>query len=305
MTRPIRHRWRWRAVSTALCIVLASAGVNVASAHEPDAEEVALGSLIDAELAFAGMCSERGVREAFLANFSDDGIAFEPAPVRLRETWSARPAADPLALKLAWKPAQAGVARSFDMGYTTGPFMLSTKERPAPAHGVYFSVWQRTPGGAWKVMLDAGITTPGAVEFAQFGAAPRPHFTGRANAARERARIIDAEAQAFGHGDAGLAPNDYARRVATDVRLHRDGASPIVSRAVVAAAIARTMSRVAWTPVDARVSAAGDMAFTYGRYRQIDHDHHISDGYYAHLWLRDRDGAWQLAYDVALARLPP
>src|SRR6476619_7015287 len=152
--------------SVLLCIALAHAGMNAAFAHEPDAEEVALGSLVDAELAFARTGVERGVREAFLANFSDDGIAFEPAPVRLRETWSARPApADPLALKLAWKPAQAGVSRSFDMGYTTGPFTLSTATQPTPQHGVFFSVWQRTRGGAWKVMIDAGIRTPGPVDF--------------------------------------------------------------------------------------------------------------------------------------------
>src|SRR6476661_4396811 len=195
--------------------------MSAASAHEPDAEEVALGTLVDAELAFARMGSERGAREAFLANFSDDGIAFEPAPVRLRETWSARPApADPLALKLVWKPAQAGVSRSFDMGYTTGPFTLSSAAQSAPRHGVFFSVWQRARGGPWKVMLDAGITTPAAVDFAQLGAAPRPRFAGRANPAQERVRILDAELQAQGGGDAGMTPNDYARRVAADVRLH-------------------------------------------------------------------------------------
>ena len=94
------------------------------AAHDPD--EIALGSLVDAELAFAQMGLERGVRAAFLAHFADDGVVFEPAPVRLRETWGARPApADPLALKLEWKPAQAGVSRSRDMGYTTGPFVAT------------------------------------------------------------------------------------------------------------------------------------------------------------------------------------
>lgn len=286
--------------------MIACAAPNAASAHEPDAEEVALGSLVDAELAFARMGAERGIREAFLANFADEGIAFEPAPVRLRETWRARSApADPLTVKLAWKPAQAGVARSFDMGYTTGPFTLSTAAQVAPRHGVFFSVWQRARGGPWKVMLDVGITTPAAVDFAQLGAAPRPHFTGRANPARERVRILDAESRTLGDGDAGLTPNDYARRVAADVRLHRDGAPPIASRATVAPAIARAMSRTSWTPIDARVSAAGDMAFTYGRYRQTDRDRRVVDGYYAHLWLRDQGGAWQLAYDIALPGTPP
>jgi len=286
--------------------MLACAASTAASAHEPDAAEEALGSLVDAELAFARMGAERGIREAFLANFSDDGIAFEPAPVRLRETWRERPApADPLALKLAWKPAQAGISRSFDMGYATGPFTLTTSAHAGPRHGVFFTVWQRAPGGAWKVMLDAGITTPAAVEFALLGTAPRARFAGRADPVRERVRILEAESHSLGGGDAGLTPNDYARRVSVDVRLHRDGAPPIASRAAVATAIARSMSRASWTPIDGRVSAAGDMAFTYGRYRQTDHDRHVVDGYYAHLWLRDGTGAWQLAYDIALRATPP
>lgn len=304
---PMRHHRSFAAIlSTVLCIVSGCAAVNAASAHEPDAEEVALGSLVDAEFAFARMGSERGIREAFLANFSDEGIAFEPAPVRLRETWSARPApADPLALKLAWEPAQAGVARSFDMGYSTGPFTLSSATQPVPRHGVFFSVWQRSRGRTWKVMIDAGISTPGPVDFAALGAAPRPHFAGRANPARERSRILDAEAGGFGEGATGMTPNGYVQRIAADVRLHRDGAAPIASRALVAPTIARTMSRVSWTPIDARMSAAADMAFTYGRYREIDHDQHVTDGYYAHLWLRDASGAWQLAYDIALPGTRP
>lgn len=284
-----------------LCIALAHAGMNAAFAHEPDAEEVALGSLVDAELAFARMGVERGVRDAFLAHFADDGIAFEPAPVRLRETWSARPApADPLALKLLWKPAQAGVARSFDMGYTTGPFTLSSAAQPATRHGVFFSVWQRSPGKPWKVLLDAGITTPGPVDFAALGAAPRPHFTGRANVAVERRRLLEAESTAFGNAAAGITPNAFAQQVSAEVRLHREGNAPVASRAMVAPTVARTMSHVAWTPIEARMSAAADMAFTYGRYRETDHDQRVNEGYYAHLWLRDKAGAWQLAYDIAL-----
>src|SRR5947209_20325445 len=82
-------------------------------AHEPDAEEIALGSLVDAELAFARMALEQGIRTAFLANFASDGVVFEPAPVRIQAAWSKRPApADPKALRLEWQPAQAGVAQS-------------------------------------------------------------------------------------------------------------------------------------------------------------------------------------------------
>jgi ketosteroid isomerase-like protein len=273
------------------------------AAHDPD--EIALGSLVDAELAFAQLGLERGVRAAFLAHFADDGVVFEPAPVRLRETWSARPApADPRALKLEWKPAQAGMSRSRDMGYTTGPFVATNTARPgAVRQGVFFSVWQRNAAGMWQVVLDAGIATPAAVDFATLGAAPRPHFRGSAKAAAERRRLLDREA-AIGKND-GATPNGYAQLLDASVRLHRDGMPPLASRGAAAPEIARRMSRVSWTPIDAKVSAAADMAVTHGRYRETDRDGHAHDGYYAHLWLRDAAGAWRIAYDVALAATPP
>ena len=74
-----------RIVLSLACAAACLAPAPIA-AHDPD--EIALGSLVDAELAFAQMGLERGVRAAFLAHFADDGVVFEPAPVRLRETYS-------------------------------------------------------------------------------------------------------------------------------------------------------------------------------------------------------------------------
>ena len=282
-----------------LLVALAATPWPLAHAHEPDAEEVALGSLVDAEVAFADMGWQRGVRAAFLAHFAPDGVVFEPAPTRLREAWTARPEpADPLALRLQWKPAQAGVARSHDLGYTTGPFSAWTAAHPeGKRHGVFFTVWQRNAQGRWEVLLDAGIGTPGIVDFAALGAAPRPRFRGRASKDAERAHVLALETAG---GADGLTPTRYARLLADDVRLHRDGAPPLASRPRVAPEVAAQMARVVWTPLDARVSAAGDLAFSYGRYRQTDRTAAVRDGYYVHLWLRDASGRWRLAYDIAL-----
>ena len=216
-------------------------------------QEVALGSLVDAELAFARMGVRRGIRDAFLANFADDGIVFEPAPVRLRETWSARPApADPLALKLDWKPAQAGVARSFDMGYTTGPFTLI--ERCAtgePGTACSFRCGSAVPASHGRCCSMPGFATPGPVDFAALGAAPRPHFTGRANVAVERRGCSKPSRRRSAMPLRGLRPMRLPSRFSADVRLHRKG-GPIASRGDGRADGCATMSRVAWTPIDAR-----------------------------------------------------
>jgi len=120
------------AATMAVIASIASITIDVARAHEPDAEEIALGSLVDAELAFARMALEQGIRTAFLVNLASDGVVFEPAPMRIQVAWPKRPApADPKALGLEWQPAQAGVARSYDMGFTTGPSKLTDARRLA------------------------------------------------------------------------------------------------------------------------------------------------------------------------------
>lgn len=273
-----------------------------AIAHEPDAEEMALGSLVDAELAFARMASERGMGAAFLANFAADGIALQPGPVRVSHAYRARPApADPLAVKLDWKPAQAGVARSHDFGYTTGPYTLRIASQPDRVRqGAFFSVWQRDAGGRWKVIVDAGIGAPNAIDFASLGASPRPAFTGSSRPASARRELLALEANGPGAKHAALTPNDYGKLLADDARLHRNGAPPLASRAAIARTVAVTTQTIAWTPIDARIAKSADMAVTWGRYREIDRAAHAREGYYAHLWLRDRPGDWRLAYDIAL-----
>jgi ketosteroid isomerase-like protein len=290
-----------RAFGFALGVLAALAAAAPVVAHEPDAEEIALGSLVDAELAFAKMAGERGVRAAFLANFASDGIALQPAPVRVQDDLRARPApADPLAVKLDWKPAQAGVARSRDFGYTTGPYSLHVAAQPARVqHGAFFSVWQRDAGGQWKVIVDAGIRSPDAIDFATLGASPRPAFAGAARPDAAR-RALLAQERTFAAQRDALTPNAYAKLLTDDARLHRNGAPPLASRGAIARQVALTTQSIAWTPIDARVAKSADMAVTWGRYRETDHAAKVREGYYAHLWLRDRAGDWRLAYDVAL-----
>lgn len=300
---------RARSLARAICVIGLAAAVALPAAAAPShvegAEERALGSLVDAEYAFARMGWERGVRAAFLANFAADGVMLTPKPERPRDAWHSQPLpADPLSTRLEWAPAQAGVSRSRDLGYTTGPYAAWDSTRTATKdRGVFFSVWQRVAGN-WKVILDAGISTPGTVDFASLGEAPRPHSTLRAVSASVRGRLLAQEASGFGAQTRSLTPNDYAKLLADDARWHRDGRTPLASRAAIAAEIARTTRRVRWTPAGARVSAAGDMAVTYGAYAETDRGWSMRQGYYAHLWLRDASGRWRIAYDIARAAAP-
>ncbi len=291
-----------RTMATFLVLAATAAATLPVQAQDGDPEDKALRSLVDAELAFARMGLEQGIRAAFIANFAKDGIVFEPAPVRLVETWSARPPnPNPKALKLEWQPEQAGIAKSLDMGFTTGPFKLTDTTRDAPpSHGVFFSVWQRDAAGVWKVALDMGISTPQPVDFAAMGAAPRPRYKGKADGATQQKALMSREARTLSTAGAAANAGTYADMLAPDVRLHRDGMMPLVGRAAVAKAVRDRAARIVWTPQEVRVADSGDLAVSYGKYREIARSGKSAEGFYTHLWVRDAAGRWRIAYDIGL-----
>lgn len=58
---------------------------------------------------------------------------------------------------LKWHPDQVAVARSGELGYTTGAYTWTFKDasgNPTLDKGKYLSVWKKQPDGSWKVLLD-------------------------------------------------------------------------------------------------------------------------------------------------------
>ena len=59
--------------------------------------------------------------------------------------------------KLAWHPNKVGVARSGDLGYTSGTYDLSFKDASGKTisdKGKYLTVWKKEADGSWKVLFD-------------------------------------------------------------------------------------------------------------------------------------------------------
>jgi ketosteroid isomerase-like protein len=282
ITRIVRHGL---ALTTALALC-GCAALDMRAARD---------ELADAERAFARQGLERGVRAAFIEYFAPDGVAFEPAPVRVREVWPTRPApADPLALRLEWRPALVAVARARDLGYSTGPYQLTdtTGKRP-PSQGLFFSVWQRQSDGQWKVWLDIGSRTAAPVDETAWAPAPRareepqPEMHPTATALTELDRELS-----------GLAAPAFAQRLALDARHHEEGMAPLIGAAWVDA-LARRRTRADYLPGEARVSASGDLAATYGRISRRTGDDPPVAGHYVHVWLRT-GGSWWLAVEAVL-----
>jgi ketosteroid isomerase-like protein len=60
-------------------------------------------------------------------------------------------------MKLSWHADKAGVARSGELGYTSGTYEVSFSEapgKPGVDRGKYLTVWKKQADGAWKVLFD-------------------------------------------------------------------------------------------------------------------------------------------------------
>lgn len=257
----------------------ASAGPDGAPANE----------VVAAERAFARMARTDGVNAAFLHYSAPDGIVFQPGPTPAKAALAARPMP---AIPLIWWPVYAGVAKSGDLGFTTGPFVAGEGERKG--HGWYFTIWKRQADGSWRWLLDHG---PPTREAAPYGAdTPVESLPSGRRSARGKAlaSVTAAEAELA----AGLAVDARAalpRFLAADGRLMRMGPQPAVGPTAWATVLAAGPESIETAPLGGAASAAGDLAYTYGTARWRGNGAPV-DGHYVRIWQR-RSGGWKLIVD--------
>jgi ketosteroid isomerase-like protein len=259
----------------------------------------ALQSLLDAETNFAQMAAEKGTRDAFLANLSDDAVIFEPGPVNGKQVWLKR---EPSESKLIWQPMFADVARAADLGYTTGPWEFKTHASDAKpaAYGQFLSVWKRQSDGTWKVVLDGGIDTPepvGKPSVVPIQDSEGP--TGVEIDLKSAQRALAAAEQQFGNEsrkDAGAALVATARE---DIRVLRSEKSPAVGKAAAQLMVSYDHGKMTATRSGGSISRSGDLGYSYGEYSSEQLDG-TERGSYVTIW-KTRDGRdWKVVVDVRI-----
>jgi hypothetical protein len=251
--------------------------------------------VIAAERAFAARAGVIGIGPSFLEYMTDDAIVFSPDPLLAKAVYSGRP--PPKLPKdggtlLNWWPNFAGVARSGDLAFTTGP---ATVNGGKP--GIfYFTVWSRQKAGGWKWVFDGGVDADG-------GAAPGPQApplalqAGDANplapdVAMNQVRV--AEIALAGRAKVGTAAA-YRTVLAKDARVQGSPAPPATSPEAVDKELATRAKAIAFGPLGGSASKAGDLAWTYGDARW-----ETGRGHYVRIWQR-RAGKWALVFDQIIA----
>ena len=184
--------------------------------------------VVAAERAFAADGAKRGWAAAFRSYAAPDAIMLNPDPINAHESLAKIPGDGETTLD--WRPAYAGISRSGDFGFTTGPFLIRGLEGVV---GHYFTVWRLQSDGTWKWIFDAGTdvvdTSPVALNEDIPGL---PVAT--AGAATPQAAVADiAELEAKHTSSATLV-----KLLADDTRVHRPFAARGIGVAVAAAPLA-------------------------------------------------------------------
>lgn len=268
-------------------------------------------SLVEAEQAFARTSVEKGIRDSFLMFFADDGIYFNPHPVKTREDILKRPA--PAArppVELNWRPVYADVSRAGDLGYTTGPYTYTDKspEKKPTRYGFYFSIWKRQPDESWKVVVDCGIHTPDhssqkfeliAAETLARGLWPKRDLDAG------RAVLLDLDRRFLQTVRSEGLTNGFLKYLSPESRIHRDGEFPVLGREAIKAYLAKQTSEFTWAPIKSDVADSEDLGYTYGSYEKKSPQANATEkGYYVRVWKRDTKENWKLVLDT-VSPIPP
>lgn len=270
-------------------------------AQEPDSASALFG-MREAERNFARESVTTGRKNAFVNNLAERSVIFTDRWITSgRQYWKdLKPG--PLVLK--WEPEYMDIALSQDFGVSTGPWEAQ-EYRPNTlplATGYFLSVWQKDDKGTWKVILDAGSTTPpvnGAPHsFRYYPLADRPateHKTGMAVTAASELKKLESELLIKWKNNP--SPDTYMTFLDPQVRMQTNGHLPTTNKDSVSTWISSAGKSVAWSTSGSGASDSGDLGFTYG-YFENSGDNNKIIGHYVRIWKRHPDNKWLITIEM-------
>jgi ketosteroid isomerase-like protein len=254
-------------------------------------------AVITAERAFAAEAQDRGWIAAFKKFAAPDAVVFQPDPVNAQASLASRPD-EPADRSLKWWPIWAGISRSGDLGFTTGPYTVGDT-----GFGHYFTVWAKQGDGSWRWVYDGG---PRNDAKSPFGPATEPaHLstsTVAAGSAAQAWREVTAKEETLAVAARADAKAAYLASLSDDARIMGSREQPAVGRIPVAAELDRRAKAIEFSVLGGRASIAGDLVFTYGDARW-SREGTPARGHYVRIWQMRREG-WVLVFDELLVAPP-
>lgn len=268
------------------------AALVLALARPAAAQPAEATEIVAAERAFAADAQALGIDGAFRRWSSEDAVTIAGAgPQRAHDLFASSKKTPSPPSTLVWWPNWAGIAKSGDLGFTTGAVEIAGARA-----GHYFTIWRRQADGSWKWVYDGGVDATSA-------SAPGPEVepvylptsvlaSTSPDTAMSEVRTVEAVLAA---GAARNQKDAHLALLAPDGRLYVAALAPAIGEAAFATALDAWPTRFDLSaPLGGGASDAGDMVWTYGRALWAG-DAGPRSGYYVHLWQKRLRG-WTLVF---------
>src|SRR3569833_1057219 len=236
--------------------------------------------VINAEKKFAAYAIEHNTKEAFLQFLdSADALVFNEGKTNnAYTTWTAAKANTN---KLIWEPAFAGVSKSGDFGFTTGPWQFKHSMQDASlANGQYTTVWHINEKGEWKFLLDMGVGFNGAAytvtSVKKWASDSAASIDGSEAIEIDKAFITKYQTQ---HNDA------FKDILLDDSWFNLEGQQPIAGKQNIINALPQLKTDMQFIPQGGGIASSYDLAFVYGIVRAKDKQEN-----YLRIWQKTRSG---------------
>lgn len=249
-----------------------------------------LETLITAERKFAQLAADKGVKEAFLTNSTPQSIIFDKnKPVNAQQSWQARPNAS---FQLIWQPAYAGIARSGEIGFTIGPYIVEIRNKQV-AWGQFSSLWEKDTEGQWKFMIDIGISHDSI-------AYPKQVLSVESNNATTKSAKttqFQATEQAFQEDLKANPMTAYEKYTDNSSILLRNGSLPIHLKQG-KDNLSKAAHNYRFTEAIVKVALSEDFVYVSGK-SEVIKDGKTTEGSYLRIWvLKGKD--WKIALETII-----
>jgi ketosteroid isomerase-like protein len=245
---------------------------------------------------------EVGVNESFLQFIADDGILFRPGPVNGKKYLSE---SKPSSAYLSWYPTDAFVARSGDLGFTTGPweYRKNKTDSIAIAFGNFCTVWRKQPDNTWKFMIDIGNNNDKPVS----KPIPLAYDTSNLNNSQRLVRgskhekpnaLLNLDREFTKIASKMSAALTYQKFINDKTKILRDGTSPVTGSSSIMDFVAQGGMRYKFISAGGGISSLKDFGYTYGELSIYKDESSSGERYnYLRIWQRETKH-WVLLVEV-------
>lgn len=129
----------------------------------PEAPKYTAEDLKAVDLEFSAYSKEHGAYAAFDKYYADDAVGLSGGSQPLIGHDAAISPLKGFPGELTWYPVAADIAKSGDLGYTWGRYVVSYQNaegETVTGHGKYISIWKLQADGTWKAVVDGGNENP-------------------------------------------------------------------------------------------------------------------------------------------------